>query len=93
MCIRDSYYLLTMSSNGCNFRILVNDIPVYLSLIHIFGILALGRLDGAAAVDSLLYAIAGKYGPQCFVTEEYFGYRNYGWHVNDRTCLLYTSVL
>ena len=24
-----NYYLLTMSSNGCNFRILVNDIPVY----------------------------------------------------------------
>lgn len=51
----------------------------------LIGILAQGRLDGAAAVDSLLYAIAGKYGPQCFVTEEYFGYRNYGWHVNDRT--------
>ena len=41
----------------------------------LIGILALGRLDGAAAVDSLLYAIAGKYGPKCFVTEEYFGYR------------------
>lgn len=24
-----NYYLLTMSSNGCNFRILMNDIPVY----------------------------------------------------------------
>lgn len=55
----------------------------------LIGILAQGRLDGAAAVDSLLYAIAGKYGPKCFVTEEYFGYRNYGWHVNDRTIQLY----
>ena len=41
----------------------------------LIGILAQGRLDEAAAVDSLLYAIAGKYGPKCFVTEEYFGYR------------------
>ena len=24
-----NHYLLTMSSNGCNCRILVNDIPVY----------------------------------------------------------------
>ena len=55
----------------------------------LIGILAQGRLDEAAAVDSLLYAIAGKYGPQCIVTEEYFGYRNYGWHVNDRTIQLY----
>ena len=55
----------------------------------LIGILAQGRLDGAANVDSLLYAIAEKYGPQCFVTEEYFGHRNYGWHVNDRTIQLY----
>lgn len=41
----------------------------------LIGILAQGRLDGAANVDSLLYAIAEKYGPQCFVTEEYFGHR------------------
>ena len=55
----------------------------------LIGILAQGRLDGAAAVDSLLYALAEKYGRECYATEEYFGYRNYGWHVNDRTIQLY----
>lgn len=55
----------------------------------LIGILAQGRLDGAAAVDSLLYALAEKYGQKCYMTEEYFGDRNYGWHVNDRTIQLF----
>ena len=55
----------------------------------LIGILAQGRLDGAAAVDSLLYAIAEKYGQKCNATEGDFGNRNYGWHVNDRTIQLY----
>lgn len=55
----------------------------------LIGILAQGRLDGAAAVDSLLYALAEKYGQKCYMTEEYFGERNFGWYMNDRTIQLY----
>ena len=55
----------------------------------LIGILAQGRLDGAAAVDSLLYALAEKYGQECYMTEEYFGERNFGWYMNDRTIQLY----
>ncbi len=55
----------------------------------LIGILAQGRLDGTAAVDSLLYALAEKYGQKCYMAEEYFGDRNYGWYVNDRTIQLF----
>ena len=55
----------------------------------LIGILAQGRLDGTAAVDSLLYALAEKYGQKCYMTEEYFGERNFGWYMNDRTIQLY----
>lgn len=55
----------------------------------LIGILAQERLDGAAAVDSLLYALAEKYGQKCYMTEEYFGERNFGWYMNDRTIQLY----
>lgn len=55
----------------------------------LIGILAQGRLDGTAAVDLLLYALAEKYGQKCYMTEEYFGERNFGWYMNDRTIQLY----
>lgn len=55
----------------------------------LIGILAQGKLDGTAAVDSLLYALAEKYGQKCYMTEEYFGERNFGWYMNDRTIQLY----
>lgn len=67
-----NYYLLTMSSNGCNFRILVNDIPVY-------GFWNSGAYSGSFPINSFIT----KSGIQNLKVELYPAYKHEDLGINS----------
>lgn len=67
-----NYYLLTMSSNGCNFRVIVNDIPV-------FGYWNSGAYSGSFPINSFIT----KSGIQNLKVELYPAYKHEDLGINS----------
>lgn len=67
-----NYYLLTMSSNGCNFRVIVNDIPV-------FGYWDSGTYSGSYPINHFIQ----KSGTQKLKVEIYPAYQHEDLGINS----------